>query len=53
MKSIWDELRKLPITGGDVPAVIVSDKPGPGITRRSLVVVDYRDFVDLYGEPEP
>ena len=49
---MWDELRKLPVTGGDVPALVVSDKPGPGRPRRALVVVDYRDYVELYGEPE-
>jgi hypothetical protein len=49
---MWDELRKLPATGGDVPCLIVSDKPGPGQRRRSIVAVDYRDYVDLYGEPE-
>ena len=47
---MWDELRILPATGGDVPALIVSDKPGSGHDRRSLVVLDYRDYVDLYGE---
>jgi translation initiation factor IF-1 len=45
----WDELSKLPRTGGRIPALIVTDAPGPGIRRRSIVVLTLEDFTDLHG----
>ena len=48
---IWDELAKLPRTGGRIPTLIVTDKPGYGGTRRGLVVRFLEDDVALHGEP--
>jgi hypothetical protein len=47
----WDELAKLPRTGGRLPALIVTDSPGSGIKRRCIVVMCLDDFVELHGEP--
>jgi hypothetical protein len=49
----WDELSKLPRTGGRIPALIVTDAPGPGIRRRSIVVLTLEDFTDLHGRITP
>jgi hypothetical protein len=46
----WDELAKLPRTGGRVPALIVTDSPGPGTRRRAIVVVTLDDWRSLHGE---
>jgi hypothetical protein len=46
---IWDELCVLPRTGGRIPTVVVSDKPGPGTRRRALVVRFLEDDVALHG----
>jgi translation initiation factor IF-1 len=43
------ELDRLPRTGGRIPALIVTDAPGPGIRRRSIVVLTLEDFTDLHG----
>lgn len=45
------ELDKLPRTGGRIPALIVSNGQ-PGRHVRRFVVVDYRDWRDLYGDLE-
>lgn len=45
------ELDKLPRTGGRIPALVVSNGQ-PGHLVRRFVVVDYRDFQDLYGSIE-
>lgn len=45
------ELDKLPRTGGRIPALIVSNGQ-PGRHVRRIVVVDYRDWRDLYGNLE-
>lgn len=46
----WDELAKLPRSGGRVPTLIVSDRPGPGRGRtRRLVVRTLEDDVALHG----
>lgn len=47
---IWDELAKLPRTGGRIPTLIVTDKPGYGGRRRGLVVRFLEDDVALHGE---
>lgn len=49
---MWDELAKLPRSGGRVPTLIVSDRPGPGHRTRRLVVRTIEDDLDLHG-PEP
>jgi hypothetical protein len=43
------ELDRLPRADGRIPLLVVSDSPGPGRRRRSVVVVDLRDWVDLHG----
>ena len=46
---MWDELAKLPRTGGRIPTLIVSDRPGPGHRTRRLVVRTLDDDLDLHG----
>ncbi len=45
----WDELAKLPRTGGRIPTLIVSDRPGPGHRTRRLVVRTLDDDLALHG----
>jgi len=45
----WNELAKLPRTGGKVPLLVVADAPGPGYRRRAMVVLTLSDWVDLHG----
>ena len=42
------ELDKLP-RGGRLPALVVTDSPGAGVERRSIVVMELDDFEDLHG----
>lgn len=46
---MWDELAKLPRTGGRIPTLIVSDRPGPGHRTRRLVVRTLDDDLELHG----
>lgn len=48
-KRYWDELSKLPRTGGRVPALIVSNGE-PGHLVRRMVVLDERDFRAMFGD---
>lgn len=50
-QAIWDELAKLPRTGGRIPTLVVSDRPGSGggPTRR-YVIRTLADDVALHGE---
>jgi hypothetical protein len=49
----WDELAKLPRTGGRTPVLFVTDAPGPGIRRRALAIVTLDDWRALHGEEKP
>ena len=44
-----DELDKLPRSGGRLPALVVTDAPGSGTKRESIVVMRLADFTDLHG----
>jgi hypothetical protein len=33
-----------------IAALIVGDAPGPGTRRRTMIVMDFDDFVDLMGK---
>jgi len=46
----WNELAKLPRTGGRIPTLIVSERPGPGKPTRRLVIRLLEDDVALHGE---
>jgi hypothetical protein len=46
----WAELAKLPRTGGGIPTLIVSDRPGSGTKTRVMVVRVYEDDCDLHGK---
>jgi hypothetical protein len=46
----WNELVKLPRTGGRVPTLIVADRPRPGVHARRMVIRMMSDDVDLHGE---
>jgi hypothetical protein len=48
-KRYWEELVKLPRTGGRVPALIVSNGE-PGHLVRRMVVMEERDFRALFGD---
>ena len=45
----YAELVKLPRTGGRIPTLVVSDRPGPGIKTRRLVIRLWQDDLDLHG----
>jgi hypothetical protein len=49
----WNELAKLPRTGGRIPTLIVSDRPGTGHPVRRLVIRMMSDDVDLHGQSAP
>ena len=46
------ELDKLPRSGGRLPALVVTDAPGSGRERQSIVVMYLSDFSDLHGRVE-
>lgn len=48
-ERVWAELQKLPRTGGRVPLLIVSDRPGSGHRTRRYVVVAIDDWISLHG----
>jgi hypothetical protein len=46
----WLELQKLPRTGGRIPTLIVSDRPGTGQGKtRQMVIRLMEDDLDLHG----
>jgi hypothetical protein len=50
-ERVWSELAKLPRTGGRIPTLVVSDRPGPGHRTRRYVVRMIEDDLDLHGRP--
>lgn len=48
-ERVWAELVKLPRTGGRVPTLVISDRPGPGHRTRRYVVRSLEDDLDLHG----
>jgi len=44
------ELDKLPRSGGRLPALSVTDSPGPGKERESIIVMRLSDFRELHGD---
>lgn len=48
-ERMWKELQKLPRTGGRIPTLVISDRPGPGHKRRSLSIRLTEDDVALLG----
>ena len=48
-ERVWAELAKLPRSGGRIPTLIVSDRPGPGHRTRRYVVRLMSDDLDLHG----
>ena len=48
-ERLWKELQKLPRTGGRIPTLIVSDRPGPGHRTRRLSIRLTEDDVGLLG----
>jgi len=48
-RRYWDELVKLPRTGGRVPLLVLSNGE-PGHLIRRMVVLDERDFRALFGD---
>jgi len=48
-ERVWLELAKLPRTGGRIPTLIVSDRPGPGHRTRRYVVRTMDDDIALHG----
>lgn len=49
-QAVVDELDKLPRTGGRIPTLVISDRPGPGHRTRRYVVRLIEDDVALHGE---
>lgn len=49
-ERVWAELAKLPRTGGRIPTLVVSDRPGSGHGKtRRYVVRTLDDDLDLHG----
>jgi len=48
-ERVWAELVKLPRSGGRIPTLVVSDRPGPGHATRRYVVRMLADDLDLHG----
>ena len=48
-ERVWAELAKLPRSGGRIPTLVVSDRPGPGHPTRRYVVRMLSDDLDLHG----
>jgi len=48
-QRFWRWLKDIPHTSAQVPVLIVTDAPGPGHKARSVVVVDWDDWLDLHG----
>lgn len=48
-ERVWAELVKLPRSGGRIPTLVVSDRPGPGHKTRRYVVRTLDDDIDLHG----
>lgn len=44
-------LRSIGARGDQLRAVVVGNKPGAGVRRSSLIVIDFDDFVAWYGNP--
>src|SRR5512139_728920 len=49
-QRVVDELDKLPRSGGRIPTLVVSSRPGPGHPTRRYVVRLLEDDVALHGE---
>jgi hypothetical protein len=47
---VWAELQKLPRSGGRIPTLVVSDRPGPGHKTRRYVIREMDDDIALHGE---
>jgi hypothetical protein len=48
-ERVWAELQKLPRTGGRIPTLIISDRPGSGHPTRRYVIREMSDDLDLHG----
>jgi len=42
-------LRSVNGNANQISALVVGDAPGPGTRRRTMIVLDFEDFVDLLG----
>lgn len=43
-------LRSVKGNANQISALIVGDAPGPGTRRRTMIVMDFEDFIDLMGK---
>jgi hypothetical protein len=41
-------LRSVSVRGDQLRAVVLGDAPGPGVKRRTLIVLDFEDFLSWY-----
>ena len=46
-------LRSVKGNSSQISALVVGDAPGPGTKCRSMIVLDFEDFIDLMGSAEP
>jgi hypothetical protein len=42
-------LRSITVRGDQLRAVVLGDAPGAGVRRRTLIVLDFDDFIAWYG----
>lgn len=52
-ERLWRYLKGVKLTSGQYQVLGVTDTPGVGYRSRSIVVMDYDDFRELYGELKP
>ena len=43
-------LRSISVKGDQLPALVLGDSPGPGGRRRTMIVLDFEDFVAWFGK---
>ena len=43
-------LRSITVRGDQLRAVVLGDAPGAGVRRRTLIVLDFDDFIAWYGK---
>lgn len=43
-------LRSVPVKADQLQALVLGDAPGPGVKRRTLIVIDFETFCQWYGK---
>lgn len=51
-ERLWYWLRAVPSEASQTPLLVVTDAPGPGRPRRSIVILTLEDWIALHGPTE-